>query len=279
MRSRDHTRLSVARLCAWALTAAACSGCAVSDGPAGKLLSSPSAAGRAAVEPRPSPGVSEQNTDARSGLGLTPAELWASWNALRGEGYELDGLDRFLDQSQKKVRCAPESLVTYRGAAIRYQVPVTINPAFQERLGRFEDVVAEVSREVYGRPPRRIQHYGAYSCRTSRNRSRRLSEHALGNALDVVGFDFGPATKAEPLAAELPRRLSQSFQVRVAKHWSPDGAPERDSVARAHARFLHLLTERLIARRDIFRGFVGPSDPSHTDHFHFDVAPWRYVRL
>lgn len=271
--------MSVARLCAWVLIAFACSGCAVSDGPAAKLLSSPSAAGRAAVEPRSHPGASEPGADASASVGLTSAELWASWNALRGDGYELDGLDRFLEQGQKKVRCAPESLVTYRGAAIRYHVPVTINPAFQERLGRFEDVVAEVSREVYGRPPRRIQHYGAYSCRTSRNRSRRLSEHALGNALDVVGFDFGPATKAEPLAAELPRRLAQSFQVRVARHWSPEGARERDAVAGAHARFLQLLTERLIARRDIFRGFVGPSDPSHTDHFHFDVAPWRYVRL
>ena len=268
-----------ARLCAWVLMALACSGCAVSDGPAAKLLSSPSAAGRGPVEPRALPGTPEQSAAASTGMGLTSAELWASWNALRGDGYELDSLDRFLDQSQKKVRCAPESLVTYRGVAIRYHVPVTINPAFQERLGRFEGVVAEVSREVYGRPPRRIQHYGAYSCRTSRNRSRRLSEHALGNALDVVGFDFGPATKAEPLTPELPRRLTQSFQVRVAKHWSPGLAPERDAVARAHARFLHLLTERLVARRDIFRGFVGPSDPSHTDHFHFDVAPWRYVRL
>jgi pimeloyl-ACP methyl ester carboxylesterase len=46
-----------------------------------------------------------------------------------------------------------------------------------------------------------------------------------------------------------------------------------------HARFLRKLTDSLLERKDVFRGMIGPADPGHADHFHFDVAPWRYVRL
>jgi hypothetical protein len=34
-----------------------------------------------------------------------------------------------------------------------------------------------------------------------------------------------------------------------------------------------------LERKDVFKGMNGPADPSHADHFHFDVAPRRYVRL
>jgi hypothetical protein len=207
---------------------------------------------------------------------LSRSELLARWNALRGDGYELDAIDRFVEPSRsRRVRCAPENMVSYRGEAIRYQSPVSVNPVFRERLRRFELVVAEVATEVYGRPPRRIQHYGAYSCRTSRNRSHRLSEHALGNAIDVVGFDFGPVSRKDSSFLEQPKRLRGPFVVTIARHWGKTGDP----LAETHARFLRTLTERLLARDDVFRGFVGPGHPGHDDHLHFDVAPWRYVRL
>jgi hypothetical protein len=223
----------------------------------------------------PSPTSSTEAEQTPPTWGLSRAELWAKWNALAGDAYELDARDRFVDPEQRRVRCSPEELVLYRGTALRYHAPLTVTPPFQERLAQFETVVAEVAREVYGRAPRRIQHYGAYSCRTSRQRSHRLSEHALGNAVDVVGFDFGPATKLEPLAPELPRSLKGPFQVRVSKHWMATG----NTTSETHARFLRLMTDRLIERRDIFRGFVGPGHRGHADHFHFDMSPWRYVRL
>jgi len=131
-----------------------------------------------------------------------------------------------------------------------------------------------VARETYGREPVRIRHYGAFSCRPTRNRSRLTSEHALGNALDLVGFDFGPATKAKPLPPGLPPALKSGFQVRVGKHWA---ATVR--TARVHAHFLAALTERLRARGDIFRSMFGPGHGGHDDHLHLDVSPWRYVDL
>jgi hypothetical protein len=99
-----------------------------------------------------------------------------------------------------------------------------------------------------------------------------VSEHALGNALDLVGFDFGAASKSQPLPEALPRSLKLPFQVRVARHWHGEGA-----IGAIHARFLALLTERLEQRDDIFRSMFGPGHGGHSDHLHLDAAPWRYV--
>ena len=204
---------------------------------------------------------------------LSRAELWARWNALRGDPYELDVVERRLSDGERAT-CDPKSMVSYRGTRLRYSGALTVSPAFRVRLERFEHVVAETALEVYGREPSRIRHYGAYSCRSTRNRSWIVSEHALGNALDVVGFDFGAATKQQPLTDGLPQTLKHPFQVRVGRHWA-----KTDGTAAIHARFLQLLTERLRERDDIFRCMFGPGHGGHDDHLHLDVAPYRYVDL
>jgi hypothetical protein len=201
--------------------------------------------------------------------------LWATYNALNGDPYELDGIPRRLEDRKARVECAREGLVQHRGSAVRYHGPVVVSDAFRVRLERFEEVLADVARETYGRAPRRIRHLGAFSCRRSRTRSHMVSEHALGNAIDVLGFDFAPATKAEPLPDGLPKHLRGPFEVRVRRHWDATSTP----TAALHARFLRTLTDRLAERRDIFRSMFGPGHRGHADHFHFDVTPWRYVDL
>lgn len=232
-----------------------------------------------AADVRPSSGASLPDTpghEAEPGAARAPLsrwELWAAWNALKGDAYELDHVDRFLEEG-RRLACEPKALVRYSGTRLKYQSAVQVNPAFRERLSRFEEVVAEVAKEVYGRAPRRVLHLGTYSCRSTRKRSYRVSEHALGNAIDVAGFDFGPASKKEPLVAGLPRTLGGAFQVKVKSHWSDRrGTP----ASAAHARFLSELAARLSDRDDVFRGMIGPSRPDHSDHFHFDMSPWRYV--
>jgi hypothetical protein len=200
-------------------------------------------------------------------------QLLATWNSLRGDPYPLDDVERTLD-SGALVSCHPGALVTHRGKLLPYQGEVQVDPAFVERLVRFEQVVLEVAADVYGRAPARLRHFGAYSCRSARNRSARLSEHALGNAIDVVGFDFARARKTEPLHEGLPRELRGAFQVRVARHWKARGT---NPSAAVHQRFLRELAERLGDRSDVFRGMIGPSRSDHTDHFHLDMGPWRYV--
>jgi hypothetical protein len=206
-------------------------------------------------------------------LPLSRTELWATWNSLRGDAYELDAVERFLEDGQHP-HCSPESLVRHAGTYLRYKGSVQVDRAFRERLVRFERVVSDLALEMYGRPPLRIQHFGAFSCRSSRKRSQRLSEHALGNAIDISGFDFSRASAQQPLPADAPNGLRRPFQIRVARHWNADSD---DAMTQRHRRFLHELASRLSARSDVFRGMIGPSQSDHTDHFHFDMSPWRYV--
>jgi hypothetical protein len=205
---------------------------------------------------------------------LSRGQLWATWNQLRGDAYPLDSLERSLDIGEKIV-CDARSLIAYKGRNLPYRGAVWINPAFRERLERFEDVVREVALEIYGRVPRRLDHFGAYNCRSTRHHVGRLSEHALGNALDVAGFEFGAAPK-QGAASPLPKGLRGAFRVRVSEHWNPRAD---DPVAALHTRFLHELTARCEERSDLFRVLIGPNQRDHADHFHFDMSPWHYVNL
>jgi hypothetical protein len=185
------------------------------------------------------------------------------------EPYSLDTAPRHLEEHQK-LACAPELMVRHRSKALRYSV--TTHPDFAVRLERFEAFVIALATEHYGRAPRKLIHKGAFACRTLRSRSERISEHALGNALDFQGLDFGPLPRKAQTPAELPKAMRNGFSLRVLKHWSPRNP--RDAY---HARFLHRLVEELRVRSDIFRGIVGPPRPRHFDHLHLDAAPWRYA--
>lgn len=105
-------------------------------------------------------------TDARAAQ--TPwsrEQLWAAWNHAQGDSYELDVLPRFVEAGTKKLTCSREDLVSYRGTAVPYWGPVLVREPFLGRLVRFEEVLAELATETYGRAPRRIRHLGA--CMTS----------------------------------------------------------------------------------------------------------------
>lgn len=185
------------------------------------------------------------------------------------EPYSLDAEPRYLADDEK-VACSHKQMVRYRSKALRYGV--TAHPDFAVRLERFEALLAELATEHYGRAPRKLVHQGVFACRTLRARSERISEHALGNAIDVQGFDFGPLPRKADAPRELPQAMRRAFSLRVAKHWSPKHA--RDAY---HAKFLHRLVEELRVRPDIFRGIVGPPRPRHASHLHLDAAPWRYA--
>lgn len=178
--------------------------------------------------------------------------------------YALDELSRTVP-TRGRLPC-PTGLVRYRGTHIRYHKPVRVHPAFVPVLARFEAIAVEVAVEHYGRAPRRLVHIGAYNCRRTRGYPDLLSEHALGNALDVEAFRFGRARRGAELPDKAPRR---AFSVSVERHW--DGAGR-------HAAFLRALTERL-QKDDVFRVMLGPAYPGHDDHFHFDMAPYRLVSL
>ncbi len=185
----------------------------------------------------------------------------------------LDDVARVVEPTGK-IQCPKVPLVAYRGDVIHYASPLRVNPDFRQRLQRFETVVRETATEVYGRPPTQILHLGSFNCRRIRLWPDYLSEHGLGNALDVAGFVFPPLPRRTSAPADLPNQLKRAFRVRIDPDWQAT-----DGVAALHARFLHELAQRLVARMDIFRVMLGPAYPGHKNHFHFDCAPWRIVEI
>lgn len=92
-------------------------------------------------------------SDAAGEAKWSRSSLLAAWNRLRGDEYALDGVERWLEPGQR-VSCDAGMMVSYRGKRLRYAGSLLVSEPFRERLERFEALVAEVGREVYGREPR-----------------------------------------------------------------------------------------------------------------------------
>lgn len=120
-----------------------------------------------------------------------------------------------------------------------------VNCATAEATARFTaDVVAPAAKSTFGQDLAGIVQASAYVCR-SRNGTRKLSEHAFGNALDIAGFALakGKAIDVEP-------------------------APPEEN-----AKFLMLVRK---AACGPFKTVLGPgSDADHARHLHLDLAPRR----
>jgi hypothetical protein len=181
-----------------------------------------------------------------------------------GERYPLDGLPR---KRQGRAPCPTLELSEFAGERIRFVPAARVAPAFRSRLVELERAVREVALRFYDRAPDAILIAASYDCRSVSGSAGRLSEHALGNAIDISGFRFAPVTT---WWANFPA----AFEVRIDGHWKARGS----ALERRHARFLQQLTRTLI-ERDVFRTLLGPAHPNHRDHFHFDMAPSRYVHL
>ena len=187
--------------------------------------------------------------------------------------YPLDSVERNLPRDQP-LPCHDFELVTYRGDTLRYARPVRVHPAFRERLRAFEKLVVETAVQHYGRAPAKVLHLGTLNCRRIRLYPDWLSEHALGNAIDVAGFAFAPLPRKAELPAGLPRALRGRFEVKVEQHWNATRG-----TGALHSAFLRDLAQRLIDRPDIFRAVLGPAWPGHKNHFHLDCAPFRIIEV
>jgi hypothetical protein len=195
----------------------------------------------------------------------------ATWNSLRGDAYPLDEVSREPSDAGDAHCPVDVEYVDYAGDLVRYQRPVQIAAAFAPKLRAFEAAVVEVAREHYGRPPDRLVHYGAKVCRRVRGSSSRLSEHALGNALDLSGFEWQRAAGTKS-GNDIPRSaFERPFSVSILRHWSTTEPEEQ-----IHRAFLRALADRLIDR-DLFRGVIGPGREGHANHLHLDYAPWTYT--
>ena len=184
--------------------------------------------------------------------------------------YPLDRLRR--SSGERAVSCPKLELRKFQGDQLQFLPAARVVEPFRKRLLELERVVREVSLRVYSRAPSAVLVAASYGCRSVRGRQRRLSEHALGNAIDIAGFRFPPLPRSQ--AAGVPAALALGFDVRVDQDWRGRG----NALRRRHSRFLHELTAALL-ERETFRTLLGPAHRDHGDHFHFDMAPQHYVDL
>jgi hypothetical protein len=201
---------------------------------------------------------------------LSASALAAAPAPARREAYALDPVSRSVT-ARGPLRCRERRLVRYTGSLIPLDRPARVDVAFRANLRRFEGIVSDVAIRYYHRPPSRIRHLGTFSCRRIRGLPMWLSEHGLGNAIDVSGFDFDAAS--DP-SRDLPRSLDAAFQITLLEHWNA-----RDRVGVLHRNFLRALAARLAARPDIFRVLLGPDARGHKNHFHFDMGQVPLVDL
>ena len=186
------------------------------------------------------------------------------------------------------MNCGSQQLSVYGGTRIKLEPRITAAEPFQARVARFEELVARLGQEVYGRAPSRILNAGAYACRRVEHRQGRVSEHAFGNALDVTGFRF-PAlptgrSASRNGAAEvvqwdqaLPKPLQRAFTLTVLRDYPPQSGVSEE-VALRHREFFEKLARALRSTK-LFRSAIGPADPRHRTHLHLDMGPWTYLDL
>jgi hypothetical protein len=107
-----------------------------------------------------------------------------------------------------------------------------------------EEVVRPAARQILGSELAELR-AGSYACRSRNNqRGARLSEHAFGNALDVMAF-----------------RLQDGREITISGGWH--GQPQQQE----------FLREVFVGACRHFTTVLGPgSDAFHYDHFHLDLA-------
>jgi hypothetical protein len=208
---------------------------------------------------------------APSGVGRGAPQNIGSFAVATGS-YPLDGLSRAMPKGA--LACPDADVQEFAGEEIRFTPSARAVPAFRARLAAFEQIVKAVSLRVYGRSASQILVAASYDCRAVSGKSRRISEHAFANAIDIAGFVFPPQAIIAKDGSIHAVAIPGSFEVRVDRHWRARG----DTVVERHARFLDELTVELAAR-EVFRTLLGPSHPDHQDHFHFDMAPAKYIHL
>lgn len=202
--------------------------------------------------PRPRPGRDESRAGHRERASLPPAATApapAGCEAkLAAAGVRFTRADPIREGA-----CGAEAPVRVEAiAGVRLTPAATLRcPAALAAAQWVERGLVPAGRTHLGGQPTTLRVAASYHCRTRRNGrgpSRRLSEHALANALDVRAVAFADGREI----AVMPKGSGRSRQVEAFQ-----------AAIRA-------------AACESFTTVIGPgTDPAHRDHLHFDLAERR----
>jgi hypothetical protein len=195
-----------------------------------------------------SPGEEKMLPDPRSAempADNMPAEEIACRERLKALGVEFE---EHKAEHDPEIGCSIPYPVVIRtlGKSIGIDSGAELNCPMAEAAARFVvDVVQPTAKAELGADLKSINQASAFVCRP-RNGTRKLSEHAFGNALDIASFTLSDGRKIEVGPAP----------------------PDKD------AKFLDAVRK---AACGPFKTVLGPgADPDHALHFHFDLEPRRH---
>lgn len=183
-----------------------------------------------------------------AGCGGTPAPSMLSGRACLARLAAQQVGYRPLDSvTAPASRCRVDTAVRVSRVEARLNHPAVMSCALASRLDEFERAVVQpLATAELGRRVVRINHLGSFSCRGINGRFR-LSQHALGRAIDIAGF-----------------RLSDGTTVSVERDWAEPG-PKR--------LFLRHLARRACGYFSVV--LTPDSDADHYNHLHLDIGPER----
>lgn len=174
-----------------------------------------------------------------------PAEEVACRERLKTLGVEFED---HKAESNPEIGCSiPYPIVLKSlGKSIAIAPGAELNCPMAEAAVRFAaDVIQPAAKAEFGADLKSISQASAFVCRP-RNGTRKLSEHAFGNALDIASFT-----------------LSDGKTIEVGP-----APPEKDG------KFLDAVRK---AACGPFKTVLGPgADADHALHFHFDLEPRRH---
>ena len=174
-----------------------------------------------------------------------PAEEVACRERLRTLGVEFE---EHKAESNPDIGCSiPYPLVLKSlGKSVAIGPATELNCPMAEAAARFAaDVIQPAAKAEFGADLKSINQASAFVCRP-RHGTRKLSEHAFGNALDIASFTLSDGRKIE--VGPTP--------------------PEKDG------KFLNAVRK---AACGPFKTVLGPgADPEHSLHFPLDLEPRRH---
>lgn len=230
----------------------------------------PTLAGAATEEPPAPPPLPRPNFAADVDF-ATQFAGWRDYTLAQPQPeYALNEWSRNVPAKGRLV-CPDVPMVNYRGTKLNYGKTMRLYEGVVPHIQHMEDIIIRVATEVYGRAPSRLQTLGTLNCRRMRTYPTYISEHAFANAIDLAGFEFAPATKAQ--RAAIPKALWGSQVVTVLRDWKGGRG-----VKATHQQFLHKLIVELI-KEDVFTLYLGPGFPGHEDHFHMDMSNFRMIDM
>jgi hypothetical protein len=160
---------------------------------------------------------------------------------------EQRGIDyRMVTERAAIGGCYIVNAVRLSALLVPFDKPADMTCEMALMLDDFEINVVQVAAQRYfKRRVTLLRHFGAYSCRNIAG-TRRLSEHAHGQAIDIAGFE-----------------LDGGERILVKDDWSGHGARSRflQEVARGACRIFNVV-------------LTPKSNAEHLDHLHLDIGPY-----